>query len=119
MEIKNPEMKTLTIHHIYKVDKDELVKLSISTSNAMHPLFWHDGILFFYHQVPLIMNPEIMKEYVNGTEHWEEVYYSEFKTYRENIEIEEGGFKGAKVFVVNSGEFSPHREFVEWIRKRK
>ena len=46
MEIKNPDMKELVIHHIYKVDTEELVKLSISTSNAMHPLFWHDGILF-------------------------------------------------------------------------
>ncbi len=118
IEIKNPDMKELVIHHVYKVDTDELAKLSISTSNAMHPLFWHDGVLFFYHQIPLIMNPEVTKDYISGREHWEEAYYSELGAYRDSIEIEDGGFKGAKVRVVKASGFSPHKEFVEWVKKQ-
>ncbi len=119
MEITRKDMKELVVHHIYKVDSDELVRLCISTSNGMHPVFWHDGILFFFHQVPLIMNQEVTKDYMNGKEHWEEVYYSELGTYKENIEIEDGGFRGAKIRVINASRFPMHKEFVEWIKKQK
>ncbi len=117
MEVKYPEMKELIVHHVYKVDSEELAKLCVGTSNTIHPLFWHDGILFFFHQIPLIMNNEVTNDYINGKEHWEEVYYSELKTYKENIEIEDGSFKGAKIRVVDVGNFTPHKEFVLWIKK--
>ena len=64
------------------------------------------------------MNPDITKDYIVGREHWEEAYYSELSTYRESIEIEDGGFKGAKVRVVSAAAFSPHKEFVAWVKKR-
>ena len=117
MEIKSPGMKELVVHHLYKVNMDELARLCITTSNGIRPLFWDDGILFFFHSIPLIMNTEITNDYINGREHWEEAYYCELAKYKDVIELEDGDFKGAKIRVVRASDFTPHREFVTWVKK--
>lgn len=116
MDIKYAETKELYIHHIYKVSVEELAKECISRYTNQKQLFWSNGILFFFEQIPPIMGDEIASDYIKGKEHWLEVYYSDSPKYRESIELEEGDFKGAKIRIIDASEFSPHMEFAKWVK---
>lgn len=119
MEIKYAETKELYIHHIYKVSEEELAKECLSRYGGQKQLFWSEGILFLYEQIPPIMGDEIALEYIKGKEHWQEAYYAEMPKHKEYIELEEGDFKGAKVRIIDASKFSPHQEFAKWIKARK
>ena len=67
----------------------------------------------------MLMNPEIVSDFMKGKEHWLEVYYAEMDTIKEEIALEEGEFKGSKMRVVDAGAFSPHKEFAEWAKTLK
>ncbi len=72
-----------------------------------------------FEQIPPIVENDISKDYMEGKEHWQEVYYSEMSSYREYVELEGGDFRGAKVRVINAENFSPHSEFAKWIKTKK
>jgi hypothetical protein len=119
MEIKHEATKQLIVHHLYKLSPEQLMRLSLSSGHGPRPLFWHNGILFFFNIMPNIMNPEITSEFVKGIEHWEEVCYAEHDKFKETIEIEDGEYKGAKLHVLKADGFTPHKEFAEWASKKK
>lgn len=119
MEISEVETKELFIHHLYKVSEEELAKECLSRFSNQKLLFWSNGVLFLFEQIPPIMDNEVSTDFIKGKEHWSEVYYSTMPKYKEYIELEEGDFKGAKVRVIMADEFSPHREFAKWIKSRK
>ncbi len=118
MEIKNIETKALYIHHIYKVTEEEIAKECLGHYSGHKEIYWSNGILFMFEQIPPIVENDISKDYMEGKEHWQEVYYSEMSSYREYVELEGGDFRGAKVRVINAENFSPHSEFAKWIKTK-
>ncbi len=119
MEVKYEGARELVVHRLYKVSLDEIAKTGVGIFGGSKPLYWHDGIVFIFQPIPLFMNSGITEDYLNGKEHWQEVYYSEMESMKETFEIEDGEFKGAKVRIVKASEFSPHREFAEWVKNKK
>jgi len=119
MEVRYEGTKELIVHHLYKVSAEELARLCLTTSNGTRSLFWHNGILFFFYSMPHIMNGDVVSDFMKGKEHWEEAYYAVQTTFKESLELEDGEFKGAKIRVVNASEFTPHKEFAEWVVKQK
>lgn len=119
MPVKYSENTDLVVHHAYKVGEGDLLAMCITKSHGTPILYWSDGIGFFFEQVPPIMNPKIEEDFINGKDHWAEVFYADMKNYTETIEISEGEFKGAKVRVVNASKFMPHSDFAKWAKSRK
>lgn len=119
MSVKYTENADLIIHHAYKVSESDLLAMCITKSHSSPLLYWADGVSFFFEQVPPIMNPKIEEDFVNGKDHWAEVFYADMKNYIDMIEIMDGEFRGAKVRVVNASKFMPHSEFAKWAKGRK
>ncbi len=119
MDVKYQEPKELVIHHLYQVSTDELTRLCLSVQSSSRMLFWHNGILFFFYSMPHIMSGTVSDDYLKGREHWEEVFYAEQPKFQESMELEDGEFKGAKLRVVKASNFTPHKEFAEWVVKLK
>ena len=119
MQVTHQPPKELIIHKLYKVSKEELAKTAITESQGRGPIYWHYGIAFFFVSFPMLMNTEIISDFMKGKEHWVEVYYADMDTIKEEIELEDGDFKGAKIRVMNAGSFSPHKEFAEWAKTLK
>lgn len=119
MEIRYEPPKEIVIHHMYKVDVDELTRVCVGNEQGAKPAYWHNGILFIFHSIPMIINSDLVSDYIKGKEHWDEAYYAEMKEYSESLEVESGEFRGAKVRVIRVDDYSPHREFAEWLKKVK
>jgi hypothetical protein len=119
MEIKYIETKALYIHHVYKVTEEEMAKECLGHYSGHRELYWGNGIMFLFEQILPIMENRISIDYMEGKEHWQDVYYTEMPSYKEYVELEGGDFRGAKVRVINSENFSPHSEFTKWIKTFK
>lgn len=118
MAINYMEETEVVVHHAYEVSVEDVVRFCITKSHNSPTLYWSEGILFYYEQVPPIMNINIEADFVKGKDHWSEVYYSKLKDYKETMEIDEGEFKGAKIRVIDASKFSPHSEFSKWAKAR-
>jgi hypothetical protein len=116
MVVKYTENSELIVHHAYEVSVEDLMRICITKSHSTPILYWSSGILFSYEQIPPIMNNRIEEDFINGIDHWSEVYYSKIADYRPVMEIDEGEFKGAKVRVIDATTFVPHKDFAVWIK---
>ena len=116
MRIKYIDSSELIIHHAYDVSIDDLMRFCIAGARSSPTLYWADGIAFFYEQIPPMMNARIEEDFVNGKDHWAEVYYSKMKDYKDTLEMNDGEFRGAKIRVVNASKFTPQKDFVKWVK---
>ncbi len=115
VDIQSAEVKTLVLHHVYKVSTSEMIKSSLTPQGIVRPLFWAEGVLFNYYTLPLDVE-DVSKDFLNGKEHWAEVYWTEQPVYKEMIELDEEHLKGVKIRVIDAGAFSPHRELAKWLK---
>lgn len=118
VDIQNPELKQLVVHHIYKVPKEELIRNSLTPQGITRPLFWSDGVLFTYWPLPTDADA-IVNDYLNGKEHWGEVFWTELPAFSEMLELEDEHIKGVKVRVVDVSTYVPHRDFAKWLKGKK
>ncbi len=84
--------------------------------NGVMPLFWCDGILFFFY--PLMSNYS-RKDYIKGIFHIEMVAYSTMPQYKSILELEEEQIKGVKVRVVDFSKFGMFKDLIRWLKARK
>ncbi|MDE1768493.1 MAG: hypothetical protein KGH64_03145 [Candidatus Micrarchaeota archaeon] len=119
MSIKYTENSDLIIHHAYRVSENELVSICVNKSHGSPTLYWSDGIIFYFEQIPPIMNSKVEDDFINGKDHWGEVYYADLENYSENLEMSDGEFRGAKIRLINASNFVPHKDFAKWAKQHK
>lgn len=118
MSVRNIDVSELVLHHSYAVSEEDLLRICLIKSSHMLPtLYWCDGIMFYYEPLLPMFNPEIEKDFMNGKDHWVEVYYAACSEYKSVLELNEGEFKGAKIRVIDASQFQPHKEFAKWARE--
>jgi len=117
MSIKYVDNSELIIHHAYDVGIDDLMRFCIAGARSSPTMYWADGIAFYYEQIPPMMNARIEEDFVNGKDHWSEVYYSKMENYKDILELNDGEFRGAKIRVVDASRFKPHKDFVKWAKQ--
>lgn len=118
MPIKYIDSSDLVIHHAYSVGVEDLMRFCIARSHSSPMLYWANGILFHYEQIPPMMNAKVEEDFMRGRDHWAEVYYSKMKDYKDTLEMNDGEFRGAKIRVVDASKFSPHEDFAKWASDR-
>lgn len=115
VDVEYLKTSKLVVHHIYKMPIEELIRNRISPEGT-RALYWCDGIVFSISFVP--DTQEVIKEYIVGKEHWDAVFYSELVEYQPILELDDPNYRGVKVRVINATDFSPHKEFVQWLKKK-
>lgn len=110
------EPKEVIVHHMYEVDVEELTKMSVTTFQGK-PAFWCNGMLFLYGEISPMINPEIAKDYMNGKEHWHELYYATMKDYKKEFELSGSDFHGAKMRIIDASDFQFFRDVASWLNK--
>lgn len=116
-EVIDESVKELIIHHVFETNVEDLAKTCISRSHSFPTLHWANGIVFYFEAMPPVMNEQVEEDYVNGRDHWAEVYYAKMDKYIPNMELGEGEFKGAKIRIVDSSNYIPHKDFVRWVKE--
>lgn len=118
MSVKYIDNSELVIHHAYEVGVDDLMRFCISRSHSSPTLYWAGGVAFYYEQIPPMMNVKVEEDFLNGRDHWAEVYYSKMDNYKDTLEMNDGEFRGAKIRVVDASKFAPHKDFAKWAKGR-
>ncbi len=118
MSVKYVDNSELVIHHAYDVSVDDLMRFCIARSHNSPTLYWANGIAFYYEQIPPMMNAKVEEDFLNGKDHWAEVYYSDMGDYKDTLEMSDGEFRGAKIRVVDASKFMPHKDFAKWAKGR-
>ena len=112
-------VKELVIHGLYNVSVDDFLKIA-SIVRGNKPVYWCDGIVFFY-GAPIPPHGEPAEAlFTKGIEHWFDIYYAEVGgPYRNMLELEDSDFRGVKLLFINADEFEPHKSFVTWLKSKK
>jgi hypothetical protein len=104
-------IKKIIIHAIYELSYDDFVKEIFLYPNPMN-IFWADGYLFIFTPLQIDGNPDIMKDFIDGTVHWQEVIYCKSKK-PENMTIKNGVLEAK---IIDATEMYPHAGFVAWLK---
>ncbi len=104
-------IKKIIIHSMYETDYESFIK-DIFTYEAPQNIFWAGGYLFRVIPIQIDGNVDVMKDFINGIAHWEEVTYCKAKR-PENLIIKEGALE-AKITDVS--EVYPYSKFISWLK---
>lgn len=109
----NP-VKKLVIHSLYELTYKEFINDIFVYQNPMN-LFWCDGYLFTFVALQTDGNPDIMKDFLNGIFHWQEVTYCKAEK-PQNMIIRDGALE---VKITDASDMYPHLQFISWIKTNK
>lgn len=112
VEIEYQPIKKIIIHMLYELSYDEFINEIFLYPNPIN-IFWADGYLFTFTPIQIDGNPEIMKDFINGVAHWQEVMYCKAKK-PENMVIKGGAWEAK---ITDATHLFPHANFVAWLKK--
>lgn len=116
VEIEQMPVKKLVVHEVYKYEKKEDLMLRVIRPNGVMPLYWSDGVLFFFFPLE---SSGAKKEYLHGIFHLEIVAYCMMPEYRGMLELEEEQIKGVKVRVLDLSRFELFKDLAKWLKAKK
>jgi hypothetical protein len=114
VKISFAPIKELVVHEAVNVPYDDLLRERVMPQGTI-PLCWCNGILFSFTSMP--MSKDVTKDYMNGIIHWMEVHYSEMKTYKPIVELNDEEYKATmKIRVIDTSKSELHTEFIKWLK---
>ncbi len=108
--------KKIVVHQVYKFKSTEELAKRVAGFGQNKPIFWCDGVLFLYFTNSADIDRE---EYFKGTWHWDALLYADMPQYSDAIELEEGGYKGVKIMVLDYSEFDAFKDVIKWVKSKK
>ncbi len=116
IEVKEEPIKEIVIH--YKVE-DNIENLIISriTPTGVLPLFWCDGIVYYFSSAPL--QDEVLSDYIkNNRVHWTEIHYAKMSNYQPTITLNDDILNNQiKVRVIDLSNSELHKAVAAWLKK--
>lgn len=105
--------KKVVIHEIVQYDIQMLVNLQgygIEAGQLGNPLFWANGIAFYYRVLP--PTEKIIKEMIRGTVHWNSLNFAFMPKHQPNFII--GG--NVRIPIINFNNQKQFRDLAEWLK---
>ena len=116
VDIEHVPVKKLVVHEVYKYDKKEDLMLRAVRPNDVMPLYWSDGVLFFFFPFE---SSGAKKDYLKGIFHIEIVAYSPMPEYKSVLELEDEHIKGVKIRVLDLSKFELFKDLAKWLKAKK
>jgi hypothetical protein len=116
VEIEHMPVKKLVVHEVYKYDKREELMLRAVRPNGVLPLYWSNGVLFFFFP---FSSSDAKKDYLKGIFHIEIVSYCLMPEYKSMLEMEDEQIKGVKIRVMDLSKFELFKDLAKWLKAKK
>jgi hypothetical protein len=116
VEIEHVPVKKLVIHEVYRYDKKEELMLRAVRPNSIMPLYWSDGVLFFFYPFE---SSGAKKDYLKGIFHFEIIGYCLMPEYKSMLELEDEQIKGVKIRVLDLSKFELFKDLAKWLKAKK
>ncbi|BCS90734.1 MAG: hypothetical protein ARM1_0191 [Candidatus Micrarchaeota archaeon] len=111
VEIEYKPVSKIVIHNIVKMSVEELV-LSRITPQGAFPLYWTDGILWSFSNLPL--TEKVINDYINGIDHWAVLQFSIMSNYKDELSVGDNNMYKVKVLNTTDNDF--HIAIIRWLR---
>lgn len=114
MIVEYQPIKKVIIHSMYELTYDEFINEIFLYQNPVN-IYWADGYLFTLIPIQADGNPAIMKDFIDGISHWQEVTYCKAEK-PPNMIIKSGGAWESKI--MDATKMHPQSDFVSWLKNK-
>ncbi len=116
VDITQEPVKKVVLHEVYKYENKEELMLRAVRPNGVMPLYWSDGVLFFFYP---FVSSDAKKDYLKGIFHVEIVAYCLMPEFKTILELDEEQVKGVKIRVFDLSKFDLFRDMARWLKAKK
>jgi hypothetical protein len=111
------EPSELVIHRLYKVSPEELLK-AWAADGGQRQVFWTNGVLMLPFKMAMLLSAIVETDFINGKEHWQELFCADMEQFTKSIEVDEAHLKGTKMYITDASNLPLYCEVAAWLRMR-
>ncbi len=115
VEIVYQPWKTIVIHEVFPYSIEMLVNLQglgVPSGQLGSPIYWANGIALVH--INLANAEEVLKEYLQGTIHWRNLFFAYMPKFQSITMIPEGN---VRIPFIDVSNIKKYIEVAEWLKK--